>query len=201
MVNLELANRASLCYAAIMNAPVLTSLPTEAKFTVAQIWALIEKGVANRDAKFELLDGEVIPLSPKGPLHEEVRRDVMRWLKTLPSGFDVLAETTLYLDKTAFVEPDYVVFDAGLAIKDLTPEKVRLAIEVGHNSWSYDIGEKATRYAAHGVPEYWAIHAPTRMTRLHRAPGAAGWGEVRQIPAGEPVNPLCAPDLALVLKI
>ncbi len=184
-----------------MNAPVLASQWPKAKFTVAQIWALIEKGVANPDAKFELLDGEVREMSPKGPLHEDVRLAVMKWLATsVHPQLSFLAETTLYLDKTTFVEPDYVVFDAGLAIRDLTPERVLLAIEVGHESWSYDISEKARRYAKHGVQEYWAIHAPTRMTRVHRGANANGWADVKEHTAGASLAPLCAPGAALVLR-
>jgi Uma2 family endonuclease len=183
-----------------MNAPVLASQWPKAKFTVAQIWALIEKGVANPDARFELLDGEVRDMSPKGPLHEDVRRAVNRWIKTLPDTLDVLAETTLYLDKKNFVEPDYVVFDATLAIRDLTPDKVLLAIEVGHDSWGYDITEKAQRYAKHGVQEYWAIHAPSRLTRVHRGASAAGWADVKEHAAGASLAPLCAPGAALVWR-
>ncbi len=183
-----------------MTAPVLASQWPKARFTVAQIWALIEKGLLYPDAKFELLDGEVIPVSPKGPLHEDARRQVMVWLAArLHPRFEFLAETTLYLDDRSFLEPDYVVFEAGLAFKDLSPSKVRLLIEVANDSWPYDIGDKAARYAAHGVQEYWAIHAPSRMIRVHRAPGASGWGDVRDIEAGEAVAPLCAPDATLTL--
>jgi|CXWL01.1.fsa_nt_gi Uma2 family endonuclease len=183
-----------------MNAPVLASQWPQAKFTVAQIWALIEKGVASPDARFELLDGEVRDKSPKGPLHEDVRLAVMKWLATsIHPHFSFLAETTLYLDAKTFVEPDYVVFASALAIKDLTPDKVVLAIEVGHDSWSYDISEKAQRYANHGVQEYWAIHAPSRLTRVHRRASGAGWADVSEHAVGAALTPLCAPGAALVL--
>jgi Uma2 family endonuclease len=183
-----------------MNAPILASAWPKARYTVAQIWGLIERGIVNPDAKFELLDGEVRPVSPKGPLHEGVRILINRWLTTWPKKFDVLAETTLYLDEASFLEPDYVFFDAGTPIAELTPDKVRLAIEVGHSSWDYDTSEKAQRYAAHGVQEYWAIQAETHLIRVHRGPSSAGWADVRDVKAGEVISPLCAPDIAFSLK-
>jgi Uma2 family endonuclease len=183
-----------------MNAPEAVSAAPR-RYSVADIHYLLEKGIVARDAKFELLDGKVIDMSPKGPLHEDARRAVNRWLKSLPDQFESLAETTLYLDETSFLEPDYVVFDTNLDIRDLTPSKVLLAIEVGHDSWSYDISEKATRYAAHGVQEYWAIHAPTRMVRVHRGASGAGWADVRDVPAGTQLFPLCAPATPLRLAI
>lgn len=184
-----------------MNAPFPHERLRAERFSVAQIWALIEQGVMNEDARYELLDGEIIPMSPKGPLHEDVRRSVKRWLQqSLPSHLEWMAETTLYLDDHSFVEPDFVVFDDAIAIKDLRPADVKLAIEVGDSSWAYDTEDKAVHYARHGIQEYWAIHAPSRMTRVHRGPSASGWAEMREIAAGEKLTPLCAPDAVFVLR-
>jgi Uma2 family endonuclease len=183
-----------------MNAPILASHWPKARYSVAQIWGLIERGIINHDAKFELLDGEIRPVSPKGPLHESIRVLINRWLATWPRGFDVLAETTLYLNESSFLEPDYVFFDAGLPIEDLTPARVALAIEVAHSSWEYDTTEKASRYAEHGVQEYWAIDAESRLIRIHRGPSAAGWSDIADIAAGGFVSPVCAPEVSFSLK-
>lgn len=184
-----------------MNAPILASQWPKARYTVAQIWGLIERGIIRPDAKFELLDGEIIPVSPKGPLHEELRQAVIDWLvANITAPLTWLPETTLYLEEKAFLEPDFVVFDRAIAIRDLRPDQVKLAIEVGHESWRYDTNEKAKRYAKHGVQEYWAIQAKTRMIRVHRGPGEPGWAEVRDAPAGEAISPLCAPHASFALK-
>jgi Uma2 family endonuclease len=176
-----------------MNAPILPAHWPQSKFTVAEIWALIERGLISPDAKFELLDGEVIPVSPKGPLHEEVRQAVVEWLAgSVAPPLTWMPETTLYLEETAFLEPDFVVFDKSVRVRDLKAHQVKLLIEVAHESWRYDTVEKAQRYSQHGVQEYWAIHAPSRVTRVHRGPGADGWAEVREIAAGESVVALSA---------
>jgi Uma2 family endonuclease len=183
-----------------MNAPILASTWGNAHFTVAQIWALVERGLINEDARFELIDGEIREMSPKGPLHEEVSLAVMAWIRGLPAELAVLPETTLYLTERLFLEPDYVVFKQGLAVRDLKARDVKLAIEIGHESWPYDIGPKAKRYAEHGVQEYWAIHAPSRMTRIHRDASAKGWSDIRELSAGEAVVALCAPNTPLILS-
>jgi Uma2 family endonuclease len=184
-----------------MNAPILAAQWAKARFTVAQIWALVEKGMIRPDARFELLHGQVVPMAPKGPLHEQLRQNVMHWLAgALHPHFNCLAETTLYLDAETFVEPDYVIYPTDIEIENLTPPNVLLAIEVSHESWPYDIGEKAMLYATHGVQEYWAIHAPSRLTRIHRGPSAQGWTDVRDVPAGRDISPICAPSAALKLE-
>ena len=180
-----------------MNAIFQTPDLDRRRFTVSDIQALIEKGVMLEDARFELVGGEIINMSPKGPLHEDVRRAINRWLKGLPDTLDWMIETTLYLDDKSFLEPDYVLFDRAVAIRDLKASDVLLAIEVGDASWRYDTETKAALYAVHGVQEYWAIHAPTGMTRVHRGPGAKGWAEVQEFAAGEAIAWQGVPDFAL----
>jgi Uma2 family endonuclease len=182
-----------------MNAIFPTPGLDKRRFTVADIQALVEKGVVAEDARFELLDGEIIPMSPKGPLHEDVRVVINDWVRSLPMSLVWIAETTLYLDDRSFVEPDYVFFDRGLAIADLKPGDIRLAIEVGDSSWTYDSKVKAPRYAQGGVQEYWAVNAKTRAIRVHRGPGAENWSDIRDIAPGAQVEALCAPGLPLAL--
>lgn len=66
-------------------------------------------------------------------------------------------------------------------------------IEVAESSWAYDVNEKAAKYAAFGVGEYWALHAVTRQARVHRDPTASGWGVVDDIAPPATLAPLCAP--------
>ena len=86
-------------------------------------------------------------MSPKGPLHEDVRHEVNEWLRSLPRSLGWLAENTLHLGEEAFVEPDYIIFAARPKVSDMDPSDVLLAIEVADESWQYDTGEKAARYA------------------------------------------------------
>jgi hypothetical protein len=62
------------------------------------------------------------------------------------------------------------------------------------SSWNYDITDKAAKYAAFGVGEYWALHAVTRQSRIRRGPSAGGWADVRELVAPARLVPLCAED-------
>lgn len=184
-----------------MNAPILASTWSDARFTVAQVWALIERGVIRPDAKFELLDGRIIPMSPKGPLHEKVRETLMQWLiGAVHPQFRFLAETTLYLEEELFVEPDYVVYQPSADIENLKPSDILLVIEVADSSWTYDTEVKAPRYAQYGIQEYWAVNAKTGAVRVHRSPGDSAWGETSDVPPNQAIAPLCAPTAHLILK-
>jgi hypothetical protein len=102
-----------------MNAPLETRPfapmpPAPRKYLVSDIFFLLEAGLLNESAKFELVDGEIIPMSPKGSHHEAMRLLVARWLRgAWADRFDSLQEHTLKIDDGTFLEPDFVLFDSG----------------------------------------------------------------------------------------
>lgn len=180
-----------------MNAPVSPSAFARERFTVAQIMRLMELGLIHEDADFELIDGEITPMAPKGPLHEDVREKLTDWLRSFPRSIRFMMETTLWLTEDTFVEPDFVLYPAAVSIKALKPGDVLLAIEVADSSLAYDLTVKAPRYASAGIQEYWVINAAQRTARVFRGPGVSGWAEVFDVAAGEALAPLCAADLVV----
>lgn len=184
-----------------MNAPVLP--PPPRKYTVADIFYLIDEGLIDHQARFELIDGAIVHMSPKGRHHEVMRETIAEWLQAVTqSGFRTLMEHTLQLEDGLMLEPDVVVYDAARRIADsnLTGRDLRLVIEVADSSLSYDLNTKAALYAAQGVDEYWVINAVKRTARVHRGPDANRWADVRDVPAGEAFAPLCAQEAVLRLS-
>ncbi|HEV7252193.1 MAG TPA: Uma2 family endonuclease [Mesorhizobium sp.] len=142
----------------------------------AEIEAMVRAGIIDEDERFELIGGEVVPMSPKGARHEWVKAELNRHLqRTGPQDVFIIQETTLWLDETNFVEPDFCVFPRSIAPGDQRGHDVLLAIEVADTSLRYDLGRKIGIYAAHGVVEVWVVNADTLVTRVHRALGAEGY--------------------------
>lgn len=167
-------------------------------FTVSEVWRMVESGVLRPDERFELIEGELVPMSPKGPVHELVKSALAIALaKALPPDLWMGFETTLELSDATFIEPDLVVYRKGLALRDVRGCDVLLAIEVADTSLDYDLGTKARLYALHGVSELWVVNARERTTVVHRRPGPDGWGEVETRTADEALVP-AAPALAHV---
>lgn len=190
-----------------MNAPLIPPLPSAPvlaaprKYTAADVFYLLQIGLIDRAARFELIDGEFVGMSPKGRFHEAMREQVAYWLQSVcTSGFRSLQEHTLVLADGLILEPDFILYNADRRIADapLTGAELRLVIEVADTSWTHDAQTKAALYAAHGAPEYWVIEAVQKTVRVHRAgqSGAPspGWGDIQDIKAGDAIAPLCAPD-------
>ena len=186
----------------IRTRPLVPLPPAPRKYSAADIFFFAEAGLLDDAVKFELFDGEIIPMSPKGNEHESMRLKIARWLRgSWANKFDSLQEHTLTVDGDTFVEPDFILFKGGR--KDfrnpLAGAEIHLVIEVADSSLRYDLTKKATKYAAFGVEEYWVVNATTRETSIHRAPNKKGWAERLKVPAGKPLSPLCAPKASLKL--
>ncbi|MCW1843581.1 Uma2 family endonuclease [Prosthecomicrobium hirschii] len=169
-------------------------------FTVEEVEAMVAAGIVGEDERFELIGGEMVPMSPKGARHEMVKIELNRWFQVMaPKDVSVAPETTLRLDRLNFIEPDFCVFDRALDLTKLDGSRVRLAVEVAASSLAYDLGRKIGLYAAFGVPEVWVVDAATLVTRIHRRLGAEGYADVRDLGPAERLAPVRAPQLAVTL--
>ncbi|MGY6708581.1 MAG: Uma2 family endonuclease [Rhizobiaceae bacterium] len=168
-------------------------------FTVAEIRRMVEAGIIAEDENFELIEGELVPMSPKGNQHEVIKAALNEHLAVhKPASLRLGVETSLYLDERTFVEPDLCLYPKRILPEDVKGTDVVLAIEVAGSSMSYDRGLKARIYARHGVRELWVVDAATRETWVHRQPGADGeWGSITKAGQGEPLSPATLPAIAV----
>jgi Uma2 family endonuclease len=144
-----------------------------------EIEAMVRAGIVDEDERFELIGGEVVPMSPKGARHELVKMMLNEHLiLTKPADISILSETTLWLDDVNFVEPDFCIWPRSIPPGDQRGPDVLLAIEVADTSLSYDRGRKIGIYAAYGIGEVWVIDANSLVARIHRRLGAEGYREI-----------------------
>ena len=169
-------------------------------FTVEEVEAMVAAGIVGANERFELIGGEMVPMSPKGTLHEWVKRKLNRHFQ-IEAGpaFDVLVETTVRLDAQSFLEPDFCVVRSTAAPAPVAASDLFLAVEVAASSLAYDLGRKIGLYAAFGVPEVWVVDAATHVTRIHRRLGAEGYADIRDLGPAERLVPVRVPQLAVKL--
>jgi Uma2 family endonuclease len=171
------------------------------RWTVAEIQAMVAQGIILEDERFELVGGEVVPMSPKGIRHEVVKKALQQhWFPPVAgSPVDLITETTLYIGVDEFREPDFLFWPRSIPLKDVTAGSAILIVEVADTSLGYDLGTKAPAYARLGLPEYWVIDAKTLVTTIHRQPGPDGYPEPHEARPDELLEPLHAPFLAVRL--
>src|SRR5207245_3038050 len=128
---------------------------TKHRFTTKEYYRMAETGVLRPDARVELLDGEIIDMSPIGPFHGGVVNRLVR-LFTRSSGrrWLVSAQNPVRLHDYSEPEPDLMLLKP--VADDYTsrhpqPEEVYLLIEVSDTTLALDREEKLPIYGRAGI--------------------------------------------------
>ncbi len=167
-------------------------------FTVADVERMVEVGLIDEDERIELVEGELIPMSPKGNEHEIWKQALMmHWARRCPDDLAFIPETTFRLSVDTYLEPDFVVLPAHVGIPKLNGSTALLALEIGVSSLGYDLGRKSAVYAKFGIRELWVIDPMARVVHALREPGADGYRVSSVHGAHERLVPTLAPALAL----
>jgi Uma2 family endonuclease len=176
------------------------TVPERRRITSDEFLAMAEAGILEPDERVELIDGEIISMSPKSPRHENMRARIgHRLVHQLGENFIVAQETAFHLHEHQEPVPDFLVYPNDFESSDVRGENALLVVEVAVTSLSYDLTVKAALYAAHGVREYWVIDARRLITHVHRDPQAGVYASTRELPAESALIPHLLPSVSLRL--
>jgi Uma2 family endonuclease len=186
-----------------MNVPVSRAAEGFARraFTIYDIRRMHLAGVLGEDEKFELIEGEIVPVSPKGNQYEVLKAALIEFLvRHKGEDLRLAVETSVYLSATSFVEPDICLYPKQLLPEDVKGHQLLLIVEIAGSSLGYDRGPKSRIYASHGVRELWVIDAASRVTWVHKQPQFDGsWGSIDEMPPQVTLVPEFVPGVSVVL--
>ncbi|BBE74132.1 Uma2 family endonuclease [Oharaeibacter diazotrophicus] len=167
-------------------------------FTVADVERMVEVGLIEEDERIELVEGELIPMSPKGNEHEIWKNALVHhWARNCPRELFFAVETTFRLSLDSFVEPDLVVMPRDVGIRGLNASTALLAVEIGVSSLGYDLGRKAALYAQSGLRELWVVDPVAKVVHVRRRPGPTGYALEERHGTDDILVPEFAPALSL----
>jgi Uma2 family endonuclease len=170
------------------------------RWTAAEIERLTAAGYFHEDERFELLGGEIVPMSPKGRRHEIIRLKLgYRFARLASEDVFVAAEPQFNLGPDTYLVPDLLVHPNAIATPDVRGGDAMLVVEVAETSLTYDLKTKVKLYAAHGVPEYWVINASTLMTTVHTQPSGDVYASAPEIAPDKLLVPTMVPSIAISL--
>jgi Uma2 family endonuclease len=171
------------------------------RWTVAEVEKLAAAGLFHEDERFELLGGEIVPMSPKGNRHEILREELsFKFAQSAHRGVFVSCEPQFNLTQDTYTVPDILVRPAAIKTPKLRASEALLVVEVADTSLEYDLRTKVPLYATHGVREYWVINAVTLMTTVHRQPAGNAYAFTEELPGDAQLVPSLAPALAVSLS-
>ncbi len=82
---------------------------------------MVEVGLIDEDERIELVEGELIPMSPKGNEHEIWKTSLLEyWISRRSRDVRIAVETTFRLSPSTYVEPDLVVLPREVGFSGLS---------------------------------------------------------------------------------
>jgi Uma2 family endonuclease len=153
--------------------PVRNEEPTRKRWTREEYYRLDEQGWF-QNQRVELIDGEIIQLSPPSPPHSvavELVDDVLK--RIFLDGYSLRHQASVVHGNYSQPEPDLAVVRGN--IRDYVnehPKTAVLIVEVSRTSLAYDKNRKLHLYASMGVPEYWILDLNDRQLLVYREPTA-----------------------------
>lgn len=159
----------------------MTSLARRRRFTVEDVRRMVEAGVLHEGDRVELLDGELVEMTPQGPLHRVIKDLLAARLQDAYKGRAYVSDQApVDLNAYSQPEPDLAVY-RGEARDYLSRhprgDEALLVVEVAYSSQEID-REKAALYAQGGVPVYWILDLVARRIEVHDAPHAGRYGRI-----------------------
>jgi Uma2 family endonuclease len=172
-------------------------------FDVDEYHRMAEVGILTADERVELIDGEIIEMSPIGPPHWRCVVYLTEvFVRRLEGRAIVAPQLSVRLHRRSEPQPDVALLRPPLAKYGAAipaPGDVLLVVEVADTSHYRDRVVKLPRYAASGVIEIWIVDLPAGVVDVYREPAATGYGISRRVERGAEVAPAAFPDVVLAV--
>lgn len=175
---------------------------TRRLFTVDDYYRMAAAGVFAEDERVELIEGEIIEMSPAGSRHAGGIKKINALLGERMGNTPLIisVQDPIRLDDGTEPQPDIAVLrwrDDYYVGSHPTPDDVLLVIEVADSSLVMDLVTKASSYARAGIPEYWVFDLVKNEMVVHAQPENDLYIEVRRVPPDESVSLRACPSIAI----
>jgi len=168
-------------------------------FTVEEYQRMGEAGIFHPEARLELIEGEIIEMSPPGNPHIGcVNRATALFSARLAGKVIVSVQNAVRLSRYTEPQPDIVLarpradYYGG---KRITPEDTLLVIEISDTTLRYDRNRKMPLYAKSGVSELWIENLQEEVILVYRNPVAQTYSTSFELHHGDSISLAVFPDV------
>jgi len=183
-------------------------------FTVEDYHRMGEAGVLRPDERVELIDGEVVVMSPVNPPHiNAVNASTSVFVRAVGDDAIVSIQNPIRLDNRSEPQPDLALWRPGVYRRaPAGPADTLLALEIAESSAASDRTHKQRIYARAGVREFWlltlnsSVDETTGETQIdpilevYRRPRDMHYSEVRFLRRGEQIAPEALPEIMIAVE-
>ena len=171
------------------------------RFDVDDYYRMAEAGILSREDRVELIEGEIVDMTPIGSAHGGTTTFLTSLVAHLVADGEVLASVQgpVRLDRHNEPQPDLMLLRPRADFyrtSHPTAADVLLLVEIADSSLAYNRGPKLALYARLGVPEVWIIDLAGRAVEVCWEPGPKGYSKLERLTRGD-VTARLVPGLVL----
>lgn len=178
-----------------------TMTVTTYKWSISEWHDLVDTGVLE-GKPVELLNGEIIEMSPEREQHTFTNDDVAEMFREKFKGLAKIRESHPITLDNSEPEPDIAVVRSPKTIykeHHPYPEDIYLLIEVSNNTLKIDLETKAQIYARNNIPEYWVVDLANKQVIVHTQPSGDTYSQVVKYKSGV-ISPQAFPNITIPLN-
>ena len=168
------------------------------RFTISQYHQMSEAGILSENDKVELINGEIIEMSPIGRRHTAcVNRLNSVFSQLLGKKVIVAVQNPILLNNLSEPEPDIALLKPRTDFYESghpQPQDIFLLIEVADSSIEYDRDVKIPLYASSGITEVWLVDIYQQVIIVYRYPSENGYRDIQTLSRGEKLSISAFPE-------
>src|SRR4029434_1966078 len=173
--------------------------------TADEYHRMAQAGILRENDRVELMDGQVVVMTPIGPRHNAcVSRATRALVRAAGDDGIVLPQGSVRLDLYYEPQPDLVLLrprDDFYASRHAGPADILLAIEIAESSIEYDRDVKTPVYATAGIAEYWLADLSANVVWRYSLPEGITYQRVEQCRRGQTIAPILLPTCAIAVDV
>jgi Uma2 family endonuclease len=158
-------------------------------FTVAEYERMGAAGIFSADERVELIEGEIVEMSPIGKRHAACVARLTQLLGPPSQGRAILwVQNPVRLNDYSEPQPDVALLRPRADFYEQSlpgPSDVLLVVEVADTTLEYDRQIKLPLYARAGIPEAWLVNLPEERIEVYSDPAGGEYQTVRSYARGK----------------
>ena len=171
-------------------------------FTVDDYYDMARTGILREDDRVELIEGEIVDMTPIGIQHIGCVNGLLDLFLTLQVNKRVVIsiQNPVRLSDRTEPEPDFALLKPRsdfYRTKHPSPSDVLLIVEVADTSIDYDRETKIPLYSKHGILEVWIVDIIQKTIEVYNYPTQEGYQHIQTHASGATLSPTAFPDLVL----
>jgi Uma2 family endonuclease len=192
---------------AMLNGRMASSAPAPVArhlFTVDDYHRMGEAGIFGEDDRVELIEGEIIEMSPIGSPHAaRVKRLTRLLVRRLGTRAIVQVQDPVRLSQLSEPQPDLGVLKPRAdfyAARHPEPADILLVVEVADSSRVFDREVKAPLYARSGIVELWVVDVIDEVVEVYRKPARGSYRDVVRVRRAQRVTMAAFPHVSFRVR-